>query len=48
MAGDIVVQCSAMHAWVSNGSQPCVFALVLIDAEPVQVAGPSLMTHYPA
>ncbi len=47
-AGDIVVQRGTMHAWVNNGSQPCVFAFVLIDAEPVQVAGQSLVTHYPA
>lgn len=46
-AGDIVVQRGTMHAWVNNGTQPCVFAFVLIDAEPVQVAGQSLVTHYP-
>lgn len=47
-AGDIVVQRGTMHAWVNNGTQPCVFAFVLIDADPVQVAGQSLVTHYPA
>jgi quercetin dioxygenase-like cupin family protein len=47
-AGDIVVQRGTMHAWVNNGPHPCVFAFVLIDAGPVQVAGQSLVTHYPA
>ncbi|MGA3400659.1 MAG: cupin domain-containing protein [Acetobacteraceae bacterium] len=47
-AGDIVVQRGTMHAWVNHGTQPCVFAFVLIDADPVQVAGQSLGTHYPA
>jgi quercetin dioxygenase-like cupin family protein len=47
-AGDIVVQRGTMHAWVNNGTQPCVFAFVLIDADPVEVAGQSLGTHYPA
>jgi hypothetical protein len=37
-----------MHAWVNNGTQPCVFAFILIDAEPVGAAGQSLTTHYPA
>jgi quercetin dioxygenase-like cupin family protein len=46
--GDIVVQRGTMHAWVNHGPQPCVFAFVLIDADPVSVAGQSLRTHYPA
>jgi hypothetical protein len=37
-----------MHAWVNTGTQPCVFAFILIDAEPASVAGQSLRTHYPA
>src|SRR6476619_6235010 len=45
--GDVVVQRGTMHAWVNNGTQPCVFAFVLIDADPVSVAGQSLRTHYP-
>src|SRR5579863_2923810 len=36
-AGDIVVQRGTMHAWVNNGSEPAVFAFVLIDADPVEV-----------
>jgi len=46
--GDVVVQRGTMHAWVNSGTQPCVFAFILIDAEPVSVAGQSLRTHYPA
>jgi quercetin dioxygenase-like cupin family protein len=45
--GDVVVQRGTMHAWVNNGTQPCVFAFILIDADPVSVAGQSLRTHYP-
>ena len=45
--GDVVVQRGTMHAWVNNGTQPCVFAFILIDAEPVSVAGQSLRAHYP-
>jgi quercetin dioxygenase-like cupin family protein len=46
-AGDVVVQRGTMHAWVNNGSVPCVFAFILIDAKPVEVAGQKLTTHYP-
>ena len=45
--GDIVVQRGTMHAWVNNGSQPCTFAFILIDADPVEIAGEKLTTHYP-
>src|SRR6202049_4111975 len=47
-AGDIVVQRGTMHAWVNNGTAPCVFAFILIDAEPANVAGQELRTHFPA
>ncbi len=47
-AGDIVVQRGTMHAWVNNGSVPCVFAFILIDADPVEAGGQKLTTHYPA
>src|ERR1700730_14819722 len=30
-AGDICVQRDTMHAWVAKGSEPAVFAFVLID-----------------
>jgi quercetin dioxygenase-like cupin family protein len=46
--GDIAVQRGTMHAWVNNGTVPAVFAFVLIDADPVKIAGQSLTTHYPA
>ena len=45
--GDIVVQRGTMHAWVNNSSAPCVFAFILIDADPVEAAGQQLTTHYP-
>ena len=46
--GDIAVQRGTMHAWVNNSTQPCVFAFVLIDANPAEAGGQSLRTHYPA
>ena len=46
--GDIVVQRGTMHAWVNTGSEPCVFAFVLIDADPVEAGGRKLTTHYPS
>src|SRR3984893_10750144 len=42
--GDIVVQRGTMHAWVNNGTVPCVFAFILIDAEPVTAGGRTLTT----
>ena len=42
--GDVVVQRGTMHNWVNRGSEPCVMAVVLIGAEPVQVAGRTLET----
>ena len=45
--GDVVVQRGTMHAWVNNGTEPCVFAFVLIDADPVEAGGRKLTTHYP-
>ena len=46
--GDVVVQRGTMHAWVNNGPAPCVFAFILIDANPASVAGQELRTHFPA
>jgi len=37
-----------MHAWVNNGTAPCVFAFILIDANPDIVGGQELRTHFPA
>src|SRR5439155_10423026 len=45
-AGDICVQRGTMHARVAKGSEPAVFAFVLIDAEAVEKAGKKLTTHY--
>src|SRR4029077_5740271 len=45
--GDICVQRGTMHAWVNNGSQPCAFAFILIDAKPVRANDLDLFTHYP-
>src|SRR5712691_6305009 len=45
--GDVVVQRGTMHAWVNNGSVPCVFAFILIDAKPVRVNDLDMFTHYP-
>jgi len=46
-AGDICVQRGTMHAWVAKGSEPAVFAFVLIDAEPVEKGGKKLTTPLP-
>lgn len=46
-AGDIVVQRGTMHAWVNHGTEPCVFAFVLLDATPAVAGGRELRTHYP-
>ncbi len=32
-AGDVLVQRGTIHNWVNNGTEPCVIAFVLIDAE---------------
>ena len=41
------MQRGTMNAWVAKGSEPAVFAFVLIDAEPVEKGGEKLTTHYP-
>src|SRR6476619_2269086 len=46
--GDVVVQRGTMHAWVNTGSEPGVFAFILIDADPVEAGGRKLTTHYPS
>ena len=46
-AGDVVVQRGTMHAWVNNGPTPCVFMFILLDANPVTVAGQELRAHFP-
>lgn len=41
-AGDVVVQRGTNHVWHNRSDQPCKFAWILIDAEPVKVNGKEL------
>ena len=38
-AGDVMVQRGTIHNWVNRGTQPCVLAVVLVDAKSVQADG---------
>jgi quercetin dioxygenase-like cupin family protein len=38
-AGDVLIQRGTIHNWVNNGSDPCVIAVVLIGADPVEIDG---------
>jgi len=38
-AGDVMVQRGTIHNWVNRGSAPCVLAVVLVDAKPVEAGG---------
>jgi quercetin dioxygenase-like cupin family protein len=38
-AGDVMVQRGTIHNWVNRGTAPCVLAVILIDAKPVEVGG---------
>jgi quercetin dioxygenase-like cupin family protein len=38
-SGDVVVQRGTIHNWINRGTEPCVMAFVLIDADPVEVDG---------
>ena len=38
-AGDVMVQRGTIHNWVNRGTAPCVIAVVLVDAKPVEVGG---------
>jgi quercetin dioxygenase-like cupin family protein len=38
-AGDVMVQRGTIHNWVNRGAEPCVLAVVLIDAKSVEVGG---------
>jgi quercetin dioxygenase-like cupin family protein len=44
-AGDLIVQRGTIHNWVNKGTEPCVMAVVLIDAKPVERGGRSLEAH---
>ena len=37
-AGDVLVQRGTIHNWENRGTEPCVIAFVLIDADPI-IAG---------
>lgn len=41
-AGDLLVQRGTFHNWINSGTEPCIMAVVLIDAAPVAVAGEAL------
>ena len=41
-AGDVMVQRGTMHNWINRGTAPCVLAVVLVDARPVEVGGKTL------
>ncbi|SIO43184.1 cupin domain-containing protein [Paraburkholderia phenazinium] len=41
-AGDVLVQRGTIHDWINRGTEPCVIAFVLIDAEPYSVGAKSL------
>lgn len=37
-AGDFMVQRGTVHNWVNRGTEPCVYAVILIGAMPVPTA----------
>jgi quercetin dioxygenase-like cupin family protein len=41
-AGDVMVQRGTIHNWVNRGTAPCVLAVILIAAKPVEVGGRAL------
>ncbi|HEY3188864.1 MAG TPA: cupin domain-containing protein [Solirubrobacteraceae bacterium] len=38
-ACDVMVQRGTIHNWVNRGTEPCVLAVVLVDAKPVEAGG---------
>ncbi len=38
-AGDCIVQRGTIHNWVNKGTEPCIMAVVLLDAKPVAAGG---------
>jgi len=38
-AGDVMVQRGTIHNWVNRGTEPCVLAVVLVAATPVEAGG---------
>ncbi len=41
-AGDVLVQRGTFHNWVVEGDEPCIMAVVLIDAAPVTAGSRTL------
>ena len=38
-AGDVLVQRGTIHNWINRRTQPCVLAVILVDAKPVEAGG---------
>jgi len=38
-AGDVMVQRGTIHNWVNRGTEPCVLAVILVAAKPVEAGG---------
>jgi quercetin dioxygenase-like cupin family protein len=38
-AGDVMVQRGTIHNWVNRGTSPCVLAVILVAAKPVEAGG---------
>lgn len=38
-AGDVMVQRGTIHNWVNRGTAPCVLAVILVAAKPVEAGG---------
>ena len=41
-AGDVMVQRGTIHNWINRGTEPCVLAVILVDAKSVEVGGKTL------
>ena len=41
-AGDVMVQRGTVHNWINRGTRPCVMAVVLVHAKPVEAGGRTL------
>ena len=37
--GDVMVQRGTIHNWVNRGTEPCILAVILIHANPVEAGG---------
>ena len=38
-AGDVMVQRGTIHNWINRGTEPCVLAVILIDAKSAEAGG---------